>query len=44
MPSDISEHEWDAALLVLNGIFYVKGHFMEYGDVEEGLITLPYVL
>ena len=31
IPSDVSEHELDAALLVLVGIFYIKGHFMEFG-------------
>jgi len=43
IPSNINEHEWDAALLVLNGIFYNKGQFMEFGDPEEGLITLPQI-
>jgi predicted nuclease with RNAse H fold len=38
---DISEHELDAALLVIAGIFYVKNEFMEFGDVDEGTIILP---
>jgi len=41
IPQDISEHELDAALLVLNGIFYIKGQFMEFGDPDEGIIILP---
>lgn len=41
MPPDISEHELDAALLVLNGIFYIKGQFIEFGDPDEGIIILP---
>ncbi|WP_414470194.1 DUF429 domain-containing protein [Methanobacterium sp. ACI-7] len=39
----ISEHELDAALLVLNGTFYLKGKFMEFGTKEEGVIILPEV-
>ena len=38
---NVSEHELDAALLVLNGIFYIKGHFMEFGYKKEGIIILP---
>lgn len=41
VPSDSSEHELDAALLVLNGIFYLKKHYIAFGDPEEGLIILP---
>ena len=41
IPENISEHELDAALLVLNGIFYIKNEFMEFGDEEEGTIILP---
>jgi predicted nuclease with RNAse H fold len=43
IPLDISEHEWDAALLVLCGIYYIKGQFMEFGDPLEGLIILPQI-
>lgn len=41
IPSDVNEHELDAALLVLNGIFYLKEQFMEFGKKEEGIIVLP---
>lgn len=41
IPSSVSEHELDAALLVLNGVFYIKGQFMEFGDPDEGIIVLP---
>jgi predicted nuclease with RNAse H fold len=41
IPSNVSEHELDAALLVLNGIFYIKCQFMEFGDPAEGTIILP---
>jgi predicted nuclease with RNAse H fold len=41
IPSDVNEHELDAALLVLNGIFYIKCQFMEFGDPAEGTIILP---
>ena len=41
IPPDVSEHELDAALLVLNGIFYIEGKFMEFGDEKEGIIILP---
>ena len=41
IPFAVSEHELDAALLVLVGIFYIKGHFMEFGVPEEGVIFLP---
>lgn len=41
LPENISEHELDAALLVIAGIFYMKKEFMEFGDVEEGTIVLP---
>ncbi len=41
IPSNISEHELDAALLVLAGIFYIKNDFMEFGDEDEGIIILP---
>lgn len=43
IPSNISEHELDAALLVLNGLFYIEGRFMEFGDIGEGIIILPEV-
>lgn len=41
LPGDISEHELDAGLLVIAGIFYAKEEFMEFGDKEEGTIILP---
>ncbi|MGB9936525.1 MAG: DUF429 domain-containing protein [Methanobacterium sp.] len=41
IPNNVNEHELDAALLVLNGIFYLKGNFIEFGDEEEGIIILP---
>lgn len=41
LPENISEHELDAVLLVIAGIFYMKNEFMEFGDVEEGTIILP---
>jgi predicted nuclease with RNAse H fold len=41
VPEGVSAHELDAALLVLNGIFYLKKHFMAFGDPEEGIIILP---
>ncbi|MDI6724656.1 MAG: DUF429 domain-containing protein [Methanobacterium sp.] len=41
LPKNISEHELDAALLVIAGIFYFKNEFMEFGDIEEGIIILP---
>ncbi|MGZ7048056.1 MAG: DUF429 domain-containing protein [Methanobacterium sp.] len=44
IPPDISEHEFDGALLVINGIFYIKGQFMKFGDSKEGLIILPGII
>jgi len=41
LPENISEHEMDAALLVIAGIFYSKRKFMEFGDSQEGTIILP---
>ncbi|WP_245837524.1 MULTISPECIES: DUF429 domain-containing protein [Methanobacterium] len=41
LPENISEHELDAALLVIAGVFYMHGEFMEFGDVDEGTIILP---
>lgn len=41
LPENISEHELDAALLVITGVFYAHGEFMEFGDVDEGTIILP---
>lgn len=41
LPENISEHELDAALLVMAGISYLQGEFMEFGDAEEGTIILP---
>ena len=41
LPENVSEHELDAALLVIAGIFYVREEFMEFGDTEEGTIILP---
>ncbi|HEX3014401.1 MAG TPA: DUF429 domain-containing protein [Methanobacterium sp.] len=41
LPENISEHELDAALLVIAGIFYIQNKFMEFGDVAEGTIILP---
>ena len=41
IPPDINKHEMDAALLVLTGIFYIKGRYIEFGDPDEGLIILP---
>ena len=41
LPENISEHELDAALLVIAGIFYLQEEFMEFGDVNEGIIILP---
>ncbi len=41
LPENISEHELDALLLVVAGIFYMKKEFMEFGDAEEGTIILP---
>lgn len=38
---NISEHELDAALLVIAGIFYLKNEFMEFGNKKEGTIILP---
>ncbi len=41
LPENISEHELDALLLVVAGIFYMENAFMEFGDPEEGTIVLP---
>jgi predicted nuclease with RNAse H fold len=41
LPENISEHELDAVLLVIAGIFYIRKEFMEFGDREEGTIILP---
>lgn len=41
LPENISEHELDAALLTIAGVFYMRGEFMEFGDVDEGTIILP---
>ena len=41
IPSNISEHELDAILLILTGKFYIKSQFMEFGDEKEGIIILP---
>ncbi len=41
LPENISEHELDAALLAITGVFYMYGEFMEFGDVDEGTIILP---
>jgi len=41
LPENINEHELDAALLAIAGVFYVCGEFMEFGDVDEGTIILP---
>lgn len=41
LPENISEHELDALLLVIAGIFYMEDKFMEFGDPEEGIIVLP---
>ena len=41
LPEKVSEHELDAALLVIAGIFYMQGEFMEFGNVDEGTIILP---
>jgi predicted nuclease with RNAse H fold len=41
LPENISEHELDAALLTIAGIFYTKKEFMEFGDADEGTIILP---
>ena len=41
LPENISEHELDAALLIIAGVFYMRGEFMEFGDVDEGTIILP---
>lgn len=43
LPDNFSNHELDAALLVIAGIFYIKNEFMQFGDKEEGLIILPCV-
>lgn len=36
-----SQHEFDAALLVLCGVFYIKCKYMEFGNLDEGVIILP---
>jgi len=41
LPPNISEHELDAVLLVIAGIYYLNDNFMEFGDKEEGTIILP---
>jgi predicted nuclease with RNAse H fold len=41
LPENVSEHELDALLLVITGIFYMQKEFMEFGDMEEGVIILP---
>jgi predicted nuclease with RNAse H fold len=41
LPENVSEHELDAALLVISGIFYAQEEFMEFGDMDEGTIILP---
>lgn len=41
LSDNLSNHELDAALLVIAGIFYIKGDFMEFGDADEGVIILP---
>jgi predicted nuclease with RNAse H fold len=41
LPENINEHELDAVLLVIAGIFYMQKEFMEFGDREEGIIILP---
>jgi uncharacterized protein len=39
--SEASEHELDAGILTLTGLFYLKNHCNELGDPEEGIIVLP---
>jgi len=41
LPETLSEHEMDALLLVVAGIFYMENEFMEFGDPGEGIIVLP---
>ena len=41
IPPDISEHELDALMLVITGIFYLKNNFTAFGDSKEGIIILP---
>jgi predicted nuclease with RNAse H fold len=41
LPENINEHELDALLLVIAGIFYIENAFMEFGDPGEGTIVLP---
>lgn len=43
LPDDLNDHELDALLLVIAGIFYIKGDYMEFGAVDEGIIILPTV-
>lgn len=38
---DITEHELDAAFLVIARIYYFKNDFMKFGDEKEGIIILP---
>lgn len=36
-----SEHELDAFLAALTGVFYLNGCYIELGDPDEGTIILP---
>ena len=39
--SRATEHELDAGILTLTGLFYLKNHCNELGDPDEGIIVLP---
>ncbi|AEG19099.1 DUF429 domain-containing protein [Methanobacterium paludis] len=41
LPDGVTEHELDAALTAITGLFYIKNCYMEFGDPEEGTIILP---
>lgn len=41
LPTEVTDHELDAALAALTGFFYLKDCHMELGDPEEGTIILP---
>jgi uncharacterized protein len=39
--SEATEHELDAGILTLTGLFYIKNLCIELGDPDEGIIVLP---
>jgi hypothetical protein len=41
LPKNINQHELDSAFLIIAGIYYFNNDFIEFGDIEEGIIILP---